>query len=222
MAHAIDLAGQHFGRLVVLERAPNQNGRVFWNCKCECGNVCTSPGETLRDGRTRSCGCLHKGANTVDLIGRRFSSLVVIEQAPNLGDRVHWFCQCDCGQLLSVRGSALREGNTKSCGCGKEGKPPTHGYARRGKHHPSYGAWCAMRRRCEKTYAHNYEYYGGRGIKVCDRWQSFENFLADMGERPEGLTLDRINNEGDYEPSNCKWSTQSEQMLNSRRARQSK
>ena len=92
-----------------------------------------------------------------------------------------------------------------------------HGHARHGSKHPLYETWMNMRRRCENPNSTNYKNYGARGIKVCDRWQSFENFLADMGEKPDpALTLDRTNNEGDYEPDNCRWATRKEQRANKR------
>jgi len=89
-----------------------------------------------------------------------------------------------------------------------------HGHKVNKKASPTYNSWRAMRARCQHSNASNYERYGGQGIKVCDRWQDFENFLSDMGERPEGKTLDRIDNNKGYEPGNCKWSTPKEQSQN--------
>ena len=90
----------------------------------------------------------------------------------------------------------------------------THGHCCGGRHSPTYTSWTAMRTRCQNRNYSNYAYYGGRGIKICARWESFENFLADMGERPEGMTLDRIDPDGDYIPSNCRWATAKEQRHN--------
>lgn len=85
--------------------------------------------------------------------------------------------------------------------------------------HPMYRLWCGMKDRCGRVKAHNYKWYGGRGIRVCERWRNFRNFLADMGERPAGMTLDRIDSDGHYEPGNCRWATQKEQVNNSRTVR---
>jgi hypothetical protein len=142
--------------------------------------------------------------------------------------KARWECRCDCGgSVFAVTGS-LRSGNTQSCGCLKRERIAeaclTHGHARAKARHPQYGPWGAMIQRCTNKNSPSYEDYGGRGIKVCTRWRygesdksGFECFLADMGERPSpDHTLDRVNNDGNYEPSNCRWATGEQQRLNRR------
>jgi hypothetical protein len=137
-----------------------------------------------------------------------------------------WLCQCVCGQHVTVKSWNLRNGNNKSCGCLKRNvlgdATRTHGQANSrltGYANKAYGVWQAMRDRCTNKNRKDYHRYGGRGIKVCKRWEKFENFLADMGEPPPKHTLDRINNDGDYKPSNCRWATRMEQSHNSTRIR---
>jgi hypothetical protein len=121
-----------------------------------------------------------------------------------------------------VRGYHLRGGRVKSCGCLRKEKVVENGRTNPSNlQHgmcgsPTYISWENMRQRCDNPNATGWERWGGRGITLCERWDSFENFLADMGERPEGTTLDRIDNDGNYEPGNCKWSTSKEQQANTR------
>lgn len=159
----------------------------------------------------------------IDLTGEKYGRLAVLNIAYKAPDRVYfWNCLCDCGKYCIIRGSTLRKSNgTKSCGClHKEAVSlikRKHGLSKNTT--AEYRAWKAMKKRCyNKSYVY-YNEYGGRGIKVCDRWlNSFENFLEDMGKRPSNKhSLDRYPNvNGDYEPENCRWATQKQQCSNKR------
>jgi len=160
----------------------------------------------------------------LDLAGRRFGRLTVIEWVGRTTTRHSlWRCACLCGQEIVARRGNLLAGFTRSCGCLRSERTAIgstkHGHAKQDQKSPEYQSWHAMRARCAaKPGRKNRRYrdYVARGIKVCQRWKSFKNFLADMGPRPPGMTLDRKNNEGNYTPRNCRWATHSEQVRNRR------
>lgn len=158
----------------------------------------------------------------IDLTGRTFGRLTVVGRASNDGrGKARWMCRCTCSELVIVKGDNLRNGHTQSCGClsveTTKLRSTSHGHASHtAGASPTYRTWSAMIRRCTNQNAVQWPYYGGRGITVCERWRTFENFLTDMGERPAGKTIDRINVDGDYEPENCRWATAIEQNRNQR------
>ena len=151
----------------------------------------------------------------IDLTEQRFGKLRVLSRAENVKGRTAWRCRCKCGTETVKITKYLRNGDTTSCGCaGKHVCETKHGLSYK---IPEYTVWKRLRRRCNSPTAKDYERYGGRGIKVCPRWDSFTNFLADMGRRPStDYSIERKDNNGDYCPDNCVWATDDVQRRNKR------
>lgn len=164
----------------------------------------------------------------VDLSGKRFGRLLVKDRGPNRGRRVTWNFICDCGNSGNTVASYMTTGRQVSCGCfhremvaSMAREKATHGATRNGERTPTYSSWRSMRERVLNEYHHAFARYGGKGVEICDRWldgedglTGFECFLLDMGERPEGHSIDRIDTNGHYEPSNCRWATPTMQARN--------
>lgn len=164
---------------------------------------------------------MSRAHNFNNLEGKIFGRLKVEKlSAKSKPKKIYWECVCECGNIVTIISSSLISGNTKSCGCLRKELTSSRRSTHKKSFSSEYNTYHHMIKRCYSKNHNSYDYYGGRGITVCDRWlESFENFYEDMGEKPSPKhSIDRINNDGNYEPDNCKWSTQSEQTVNSRHA----
>ena len=216
----IDLTGQRFGRLTVIERGenaitPNGTVKTMWRCKCDCGNEVVKSSQNLRANGMLSCGCwkreLTSERKLIDLTGQRFGRLVVLKR-DGKDFPTKWICKCDCGKECSVFAENLRRGHTTSCGCFRDENrgnlKRTHGYSKT----RIYGVWGKIKARCCNPNNPSFPRYGGRGITICDEWENdpmaFINWAYANGYREDAeygeTTVDRIDNNKGYSPDNCR------------------
>ena len=212
-------AGEVFGHWTTLEDYIPGSGRIL--CRCACGTEQYNYAGPLRDGKPASCGCVtpvrgrpFKGSGPYLKAGEVYGRLTVLEDVRYSKDLAH--CLCECGAETKKRAYAIKGGNTRSCGCMRRENNLTHGLSG----HPLYQIWLNMIQRCTNPNDRGWENYGGRGITVCERWSGLPdgllNFAADMGERPPGLSLDRLDNNNGYYKDNVAWNDAKRQTANRR------
>lgn len=205
-------------RFVGMHEQPSGVRKTVWECLCVCGEKFDAVVSTLKDSPNTSCGCIKLGKRPNDIVGKRFGRLVVksfhgwVEGSkPRLS---LWDCSCDCGGNIIMRRSYLTTTPVPSCGCYKSERlreaRTTHG-----EHgSPTYVSWSKMKERCNTVGTRDSKYYSEKGLRYDPSWEHFENFLLDMGNRPEGKTLDRIDPEKGYSKDNCRWSDPTIQSYN--------
>lgn len=213
-----DLTGQKFQYLTVIERSEDivfsgGNKKVRWLCQCDCGNFTVKYSAQLKHKtRVVSCGCkTPKKENKYNLVGQSFGFLTVVEKSEEKSQNRNylWKCECVCGEDVLASSTTLLKGEKKSCGCKTKAETSgTHGMSGT----PTHTTWRTMIERCTKPYHKSYQRY--KNVPIDPKWMTFEGFFEDMGERPEGMSLDRKDNSLGYCKENCRWATDSQQQQN--------
>lgn len=218
----INLEGKKFNHLTpikldsdrILQYKNKGKYVTYWLCECDCGNpnlISVSYGSLISDG-TKSCGCIHE----LNLTGKKFHKLTVIDYAFSKNGHTYWNCKCDCGKETIILGTAINTGKSKSCGCYNAESKMTHGLSE----HPLYHVFNTMKQRCYNSNSEDYYLYGARNIIICDEWLKdfldFYNWAMNSGYQ-QGLEIDRIDTNGNYEPINCRWVDDIDQANNTSR-----
>ena len=231
MGKFIDLTGQRFGQLTVIKKGRidvTKSGRKIqrWVCKCDCGNIEEVIGDNLRKGAATKC----KKCQKPNLIGQRFNHFLVLSRGEdkirkNGKHVVQWKCQCDCGNIRYLSTTELKSNRWKSCGCMHDYYSRINNITHGDSHKRLHNTWLGMKARCFNEGDYHYKWYGGRGISMYQQWvnsyESFKEWALSNGYN-DMLTIDRINPDGDYEPSNCRWVDMKVQNNNRRNNRKIK
>lgn len=209
----MNIVGSKVGKWTVVEYAGrDKKSNKLYKCMCDCGTERIQASQTLNSGRSTQCKkCRMADLNaTGDLTGSVINGSLVLGRTDNANGEAQYLLRCGCGTEKRASSYRLKKGLSAKC---PQCRVKTHG----GCYTSTFKIWSGMKSRCTNPKLKCYKYYGGRGISICDRWMKFENFVEDMGWRPGDLTIDRIDCDGNYEPSNCRWITLSENSRNKNR-----